>query len=310
MAVVCEDVKVRANVSYGGDAWRMTLAVPGDGPYVPGQFVHLRCAPERDDPLLRRPFSIYTVRRRGRTTDVDVLYDVVGRGTAILAERKPGDRVGFLGPLGVGFAPDPSADAYAMVAGGVGIVPFLHLAQEIRRRRLRGPVLLFFGARTRAALWGLHDFRALGGITIKTATLDGTAGHRGLVTEPFTEWLRTGGISPSRLQVFTCGPLGMLEAVARLCRREGIPCQVSMERRMGCGVGVCGACVTPVLEPGAPVEEWHYDRICVKGPCMGAERLHLDAAADTGKPGRRGLPTTNRQQPTNSQRPTSNQARR
>ena len=276
MPVLCEDVPVRSNLSYGGDAWRMSVTVPDPGPILPGQFVHLRCDPARTDPLLRRPFSIYTLRRHGKRVDVDILYDVVGKGTAALAELEAGDPVGFLGPLGVPFTPDPGAERYVMIAGGVGIVPFLFLSEDILARRPRAQIVLFFGARTKAALWGLHDFRALREVEIRTATIDGTAGHHGLVTEPFGAWLRSCGTPRERLQVFTCGPLAMLEAVVRLSRREGFPCQVSMERRMGCGIGVCGACVTPI-RGGAPGygDASHYERICVKGPCFDADNIYL-----------------------------------
>lgn len=249
--------------------WKMTLAVPHGGAVEAGQFCHLLTDPG-PDPLLRRPFSYWDVVDGGDgTTHVDLLYTVVGRGTELMSRRKPGDRLGYLGPLGLGFTPNPARKTWVFVAGGVGIVPFFHFARQSRARGLSPRMILLFGGRTKDFLHGIDAFPGAG-VETRAATDDGSRGRKGLVTELLEETLP--GLDRDDVQLYACGPDRMMEAVVRIARREGLPCEVSLERRMGCALGACGACVTKLADG----DGWRYSRICIEGPAYDADRLWLE----------------------------------
>jgi dihydroorotate dehydrogenase electron transfer subunit len=221
----------------------------------PGQFAHV-LTPGR----LRRPISFSRVTDDGL---VGLLFRVVGDGTRHLAERRVGDALDLIAPLGQGF-PDPGPGAVALVGGGVGIPPLFAVAQRLSATH---PLHVILGARSRDALLMDEDFRALG-LEPTIVTDDGSFGETGRVTGPLSRWLeRTAGG-----QVMACGPEPMLAAVARLTG-IGRPCWLAYEQRMGCGVGACLACVVPgVGADGRP--EWL--RVCSDGPVFPAERLWWD----------------------------------
>lgn len=264
------EAAVVRQVRYSPNCWKMTLAVPSDGPIAAGQFCHV-LTEFTTEPLLRRPFSYWDVRPGARgTTHADLLYTVVGKGTEILARKKPRSKVGYMGPLGIGLTPKP-AGTYVFVAGGVGIVPFYIFAKQVFASGLEPRILLLFGGRTRSMLYGIDDFPAIG-VETHAVTEDGSRGKRGLVTHLLEEWLPK--LDRSDLQVYTCGPERMMEAVVRIARREKLACEVSMEKRMGCALGACGACVTKVVDGDG--EDWRYSRICFEGPTYDAARLVLE----------------------------------
>jgi dihydroorotate dehydrogenase electron transfer subunit len=245
----------------------------------PGQFAMIRIL-GRSDVLLRRPMSIYDVKpansrgaKKGapdRPQLLEFLYKVVGRGTQLMADLKPGDRIGLLAPLGHGFfveeylARAQASDEVLHVAGGIGIAALLLPAKMLAKRGLRQR--LFFGGRTEADLVGLEDFKSLvSGMTL--ATEDGSRGHRGFVTRPLEKYLARHRRKKFLLMV--CGPWAMLEASVALARRYGHPCLVSMENRMGCGLGVCLGCSIRVEETGHGT----YQRVCTEGPVFWAEKV-------------------------------------
>jgi dihydroorotate dehydrogenase electron transfer subunit len=248
---------------------RMTLEVPREEPVAAGQFCHIR-VDRTHDPLLRRPFSYWDVTHpRKGLSHATLVYAVVGKATEILAGKPPGSRVGYLGPLGNGFDPNP-AQTLVFVAGGVGIVPFYHLARQALSRKPKPRVLLLFGGRTETLLYGIDDFAPLG-VRVRAATEDGSRGVKGLVTDLLERELP--GLDREGLRLCVCGPDRMTEAVVRIARREGLPCEVSLERRMGCALGACGACVTRVT--GDEGAESRYSRACCEGPVYDASRLVL-----------------------------------
>lgn len=231
-----------------------------------GQFGHLRIDPAATVPFLRRPFSIWDYRTFDGGQYVDILYTVRGEGTRMMAAKRPGDAVGFLGPLGNWFEIPPSARRVLMIAGGAGIVPF-----HLFARQLNGtPATLLFGARTRDELYALEDLRRFP-IEIETCTEDGTHGLQGRVTDLLAEHLRRRG--KAGLAAFGCGPHGMLKAVADVCRQEGVPCTLSLEVRMGCALGACRACVVPVRRGGS---DWKFSRVCCEGPNYDSQDLILE----------------------------------
>ena len=218
----------------------------------PGQFVMVKCSATHD-PLLPRPFSLE--ESDGKT--FSLLFQVRGRGTALLARKKPGDVLHVLGPLGRGF-PLPQGKAL-LVAGGIGVAPLRFLVRVLKEK---GKDLVFFyGARSAADLILLDELKSLGVDTI-CATEDGSLGARGLITEPLREFLegeKTG-------EIFACGPLPMLYAVSDLARKFGLKAYLSLEARMACGLGMCLGCAFPR-------KDGSYLHVCTEGPVVSAEEV-------------------------------------
>jgi len=220
--------------------------------------------------LLRRPYSVCGLPGTfddARPDAVQVLYRIVGRGTGLLASLKPGAPLAVLGPLGNGFeSPEDRAVRPVIVAGGIGSAPFPALVRRLRKNH--PPALMYYGARSRGDLplaewFGRHTER------LELTTDDGSAGRRGLVTEPLTELLAAE--DPGSLHLYVCGPDPMLRAVAGLARRYGVRCDLALEAHMACGFGVCLGCVVPTRRDGS--EEVHYARVCMEGPVMEARRM-------------------------------------
>jgi dihydroorotate dehydrogenase electron transfer subunit len=219
--------------------------------------------------LLRRPFSVCgasgTFDDRPADT-AQLLYKVVGKGTALLASLKPQATLNVLGPLGRGFTPPANRRVRpVIVAGGIGSAPFPALIASLADGFERP--LMFYGGRGRTDLPLLDWFDARTELT--PTTDDGSLGRAGLVTAPLAEMLV--GADPARLKLYACGPEPMLKAVARLALDRGVECELSLEAHMACGFGVCLGCVVPTHGPADG--EVRYDRVCVEGPVMRAEVL-------------------------------------
>lgn len=234
---------------------------------APGQFVMVKPG-AGFDPLLRRPFSVFEILRdtAGRPTGLSILSKRIGPSTTQLYEARRGQRIDCLGPLGRPFtAVDPPTEAW-MVAGGVGLAPFATLAQALHARGVKST--LFYGARRDAELFYLDFFRALD-VELVLTTEDGSLGERGRIVAPLERRL---AVRPPSLAVmlYACGPEGMLAATARTAMTYGRPCQVSVERIMGCGLGGCYSCVVPMRnEHGGS----HHVRSCLSGPVLSADRI-------------------------------------
>ena len=240
----------------------LTLVAPGIAETArPGQFVELLAGEDRSF-LLRRPFSIHRVERPGAApATVEVVFDVVGPGTRALAELRPHDLVDALGPLGRGFAPPTEPARCLLVGGGYGTAALFFLADELRARRCRVDFLI--GAATAERLFHAMEARRLGH-TLTVTTDDGSAGQRGLVTDPLPALLGRLGTA----QVYACGPMPMLAAVSRVAAAHGVPCQVAVEELMACGTGICFSCVVPVADPARPEEPARMARSCLEGPVI------------------------------------------
>ena len=232
-------IRLEAVEEAGGGCLRLVCAPASIVAPVPGQFYMVR-GPWEADPLLPRPFSIARFRTvKGQQVQLEFLLRVIGRGTRLLGTAHVGTELDVLGPLGVGFG-DPPGDSAWMVAGGIGIAPFPALADAIATPERS--LSLLVGARTEAEVPGFEDFgeNLNGGVEI--ATDDGSAGFAGTVVELLSSQLdKATNIRPS--QVYVCGPHAMMEAAAAVCIGAGIPCSVSLEAPMGCGMGTCRGCV-------------------------------------------------------------------
>jgi dihydroorotate dehydrogenase electron transfer subunit len=268
------DAAVISNTRLSGDYNVLALAAPEiAGLARPGQFVMVK--PSRaTDPLLRRPFSVFEILRDadGRHTGISLLNKRAGIGTRLLYDAEPGSRVACLGPLGRPFeAVDAPTEAW-MVAGGVGLAPFLTLAEALAGRGT--PSTLFYGARSSGELYYVEPFERLG-VQIVLTTEDGSRGIEGLVTAPLGERLMALD-SGRAVKLFACGPTPMMRAVAKTAEWHGQPCDVSLEPVMGCGLGGCYSCVVLTRNGGAAP---HFVRSCLEGPVFDAARVVWEALA-------------------------------
>ncbi len=230
---------------------------------VPGQFVHVK-VPRLEPSALRRPFSVFD----GSDGKITVLYKIVGRGTEALAQEPVGAEVEVMGPLGYGF-PGTCEGVPLLVGGGYGVAPLYFLAKRLMQNGVEERPVLFVGGRTKGDLLELDRFRALG-VEVRTATNDGSDGTKGFVTVPLDETLAELRACGKRYELFTCGPDGLLKAVAQRAVETGAKGWISMDRHMICGVGACFACVQRLRRPNG--EEWNA-RCCLNGPVFKAEEI-------------------------------------
>jgi dihydroorotate dehydrogenase electron transfer subunit len=275
-----ETVPVIENRPLTGGHFLLSLDAPRQAPGVrPGQFAMVRIL-GRSDVLLRRPMSIFDVKAPGRETGstqkaikprvLQLLYKIVGRGTRMMADLKPGDKVGLLAPLGHGFFEEEylprahEADEILHVAGGIGVAALLLPAKQLAAAGFRQR--LFFGGRTKEDLVGIQEFKPLvRGMLM--ATENGSMGYRGYVTRPLEDYLTQH--TDKKFLLMVCGPGAMLRATVELAKRFRHHCLVSMENRMGCGVGVCLGCSIRVQGTGHDA----YQRVCTEGPVFWSERI-------------------------------------
>lgn len=258
------------------DHWLLTLHAPVIARRAKvGQFVHVLCGGENGDSphlLLRRPFSLLDVDRQRGT--IALIYKVVGLGTEALSRRRVGEALDTLGPLGNSFNGHPRQAI--IIGGGVGIPPLYWLAKDLMQGegwRVEGGrpnVEVFLGAGTKDYVLCVDRFRKLG-LTPQIATDDGSLGFRGLVTAIVRSFLTAHHPSPPTI-LYACGPTPMLQACARLAEEFGLPCQVSLEERMGCAMACCMGCVVEVAtEPEASYHR--FQRVCTEGPVFDANEI-------------------------------------
>jgi dihydroorotate dehydrogenase electron transfer subunit len=260
-------------LSRGGDSRFRVLRLRAPGLSAaarPGQFLMLR-ATDESDPLLARPFAVFDLPGE-RPGEVEVLFDIVGRGTALMDSLEPGDSVQVLGPLGEGWRyEDLGGKTAVLVAGGCGVAALFLLARRLLERG-SCPVVLIDGARSKDALMAGELRGRLAGARIELATEDGSAGFRGTAVELAGRLLDKEPATMGACALFAAGPRGMLKAMHELAESRGLPLQVSMEERMACGVGVCRGCVvrarTPHPETGLSTRS-----VCADGPVFDSREL-------------------------------------
>lgn len=273
-----------SNDKVSSECFRMELlAADAAAAARPGQFFHVRCA-DSLDPLLRRPLSICSADREAG--GVTFLYRQAGRGTTLLAQKKPGEAISLLGPLGRGFTMPGGEGRPAVVAGGIGVAPLFFLLKELAGGGAMADV--FIGATSSGGLLLVEEMKALGH-AVHLSTDDGSAGYHGLVTALFEKYIGGGGSAnrkgletdlteiyikalqaPRTAFVYACGPVPMMRGVAEISLNAGLPCEVSLEERMGCGVGACLACACKTKNQGGG---FAYRRVCADGPVFPAEEV-------------------------------------
>ena len=227
----------------------------------PGQFVMLKCG-EGNDPLLRRPFSIHQTSSDGT---IRILLRVVGKGTHILSQLLPGNRVRMLGPLGNGFdlSRTETTQQLILVGGGMGVAPLLYLAERLTLLGMIDKTSVILGARHQGELLCLTGFKNLG-FSVQCITDDGSSGEQGFVTDLLRRSLEN---RPEAI-VFSCGPVAMLKQVSRLCDQFETACQVSLETHMACGISACLGCAVPAANTTRK-----YVHVCKNGPVFDSREI-------------------------------------
>ncbi len=241
-------------------------------------------------PVARRPYSIARVRSAEGHVAVDLLVRGVGRGSRFLRSRPIGSAVDVLGPLGTWFTPPEDDRLGVLVAGGCGLAPIFGLADALAAAGREA--LCFFGAGDvgdmpvafreppeptggDAVATGAVEQFAASGTAVVLATDDGSAGFHGTAVAALRRWIATGGAGRP-LALYGCGPEAMLRALAALAEETGSPCQVSLERWMGCGVGLCLSCAHK-RKDAARAAGWTYRLTCREGPVVDARDLVWNA---------------------------------
>ena len=275
---------VEASPLSGGHC-RLRLRAPAIAAAAqPGQFVNI--SPPLDSAVLRRPLGVYRVHD---DTDVEVLFKTVGRGTAALAEVRPGDEVDVIGPLGNGFDLSGALpDVAILVAGGFGLAPLFPLAAALRGKA--DEVYVFVGTEEDLPLGvsdssvrlsfvdpdvsaTLTDFEDIGAIARVATTRPQQGYFEGLVTDLLEKFLHHPEFKGAA-KLYACGPWPMLKKTAAIAVEHGLPCDVLLEERMGCGIGACMSCAVRIKGgDGEPV----YVRACVEGPVFDAAIVDWDA---------------------------------
>ncbi len=264
-----EQAAVLWNEAVGRGSFHMGLSCPpGYARARAGQFVMVGLN-RRHAPLLRRPFSIHRlVLEEGAVTGIELLYKVVGAGTRILSACRRGDALDLLGPLGRGFRVPPACRRVFLAAGGIGVAPLVFLADSLVAEGVEASEsVAFIGGRSMEEILCADVFRGLG-FDVVITTDDGTLGDRCLVTHPLA--VAAGEKAPEML--FACGPTAMLACVAGIAEARKIPCQVSVEALMACGVGACLGCA---VSPAGHDDRYYH--VCRDGPVFQASELRWGA---------------------------------
>ena len=247
---------VVANVAYREFVreryFRLGLKI-GWNEFQPGQFVMIEVP--NGQTFLRRPFGI--VKADGGVLEVCI--KVVGKGTAALSKICEGQSVSVLGPLGKGFSIKKETRSAVLVAGGYGVAPLLALARHVSGEKKN--VVFYYGSKSSADLLYLDQLKGLGA-DLRLSTEDGSEGAKGLITQRVAQDIS----GFENAEMFACGPQGLLSEIAKIAKSTGIPAQVSLERYMACGIGVCLGCVVKM-------KDGSYQRACREGPVFDSESI-------------------------------------
>ena len=280
--IFVEDCEILSHQAFDGDQYIMRVHAPKIAAKAqPGSFAHLTVHPLRP---MRRPISIMRVNKASGW--VDFLYKKLGEGTALLAENKVGENINIMGPIGKAFEIKPERKRPLLIGGGVGMPPMIFVAEECHKQKDYEP-LVILGSEVPfpftikpseimvpgmpggviASMPLLDEWN----IASRLASLQGYAGtFEGYVTDLARHWLNAlTEEQRAEVEIYSCGPHPMLEAVAKLAKEFDLPCQVSLEEFMACAVGGCAGCVVEVQTETGPAMK----RVCVDGPVFDAYRV-------------------------------------
>lgn len=234
-------------------------------PYIsqnahPGQFVNVKCC-EGINALLRRPISICSVDREKST--FDIVFQIKGIGTQYLSQKKAGSTVDVIGPLGKSFDISGDYKSIAVVGGGIGIFPLLFLLKESKSVDKTA----FLGFRNSEFVVLTDEFEKNSG-SLFISTDDGSSGLKGIITVPLEKELERKKYDI----IYTCGPMPMIKRVVQISQDNNIKCQVSLEQRMGCGIGACLVCACKTGKE----DDWKYSHVCKDGPVFWSNEVIFD----------------------------------
>lgn len=250
-----EQCKIIENRKIAPDYFKLTLSSKDISKNaVPGQFVHIKIS-NTLIPILRRPFSFHKIRK----DHFEIIYHVVGKGTEIFSKRKKEEFINVIGPLGNGFEIIKNKIAI-LIGGGCGTAPLFALEEELKKRGIESR--FFMGAKTKDLLLCQNDFAKIG-TKVYTSTDDGSCGEKCTVLDLYIWSLKE--ISAKKSAIYACGPKEMLKEVSKFAIRKKIPCQISLEEHMACGVGACSGCVVK--------KDFEYKRVCKDGPVFDAREV-------------------------------------
>jgi len=280
--IYVEDANILDHQAFDGDQFILRLHAPKTAAKAePGSFVHIRCAERLP---MRRPISI--MRTDPKQGEITLLYKALGEGTRALGERKVGETLSLMGPIGKPFSFNPEKKRPLLIGGGVGMPPMVFIAEHLKDDKNIEPFVILgsevpFPFKVQPSQ---HIINGLApdviatmplmedwGVACRLASLQGYPGcFEGYVTDLARAWLD--GLSDSErneVEIFSCGPHPMLEAVAKLAAEYDLPCQVSLEEFMACAVGGCAGCVVKVETDNGPAMQ----RVCVDGPVFDAKKV-------------------------------------
>ncbi len=230
----------------------------------PGQFIEIRVI-DNIEPLLRRPISIYNIDKEKGI--LEFIFQVKGKGTEILAKRKIGEELDIIGPIGYGTFEIKDYKNVAIIGGGIGTFPLYELAKELKQNT-SSKVTTYLGFRSKNYVVLEKEFKSVSDKLVIT-TDDGTYGIEGFAINELKKDIEEGKID----KIFACGPLPMLKAVQTLSIEKNIPCQISLEEKMACGLGVClGCAVKTAKSPSDAPQYWH---VCKAGPVFNATDVEI-----------------------------------
>ncbi len=262
--MIDEQARLLSNREVAADFYLARLNTPHIAARIePGQFVNIQVSAGMT-PLLRIPLSVSGVDSEGGI--IEVLYEEVGPKTRALSQLGPDVVLPTLGPLGKGFAPPPEGMRVVLVGGGIGMPPLLYWGLELKQRAHQTALLV--GART-ANKHLPNELLTPAADAVHLATDDGSLGHAGLVIDLLQYELGEKG----PCAVYCCGPHGMMQAVAAICLEAQVPCQVSLEEYMACGIGICVGCAVELATAKGDTDYGRYARICVDGPAFDVRQI-------------------------------------
>jgi dihydroorotate dehydrogenase electron transfer subunit len=277
--IVCEQAEILSHAAFEGDQYILRIQAPEiAGRALAGSFVHIQCDPSLP---MRRPISIMRVDAKAGW--VELLYKVFGHGTALLAKRQVGEQLDLFGPIGVPFEIHEDKTRPLLIGGGVGIPPMIFVADVLKTQKQYTPFVIMgsevpFPFQSKpstimipgqpdgviACMPLLEDW----GLASRLTSTQGYPGcFDGYVTDLAKHYLDAlNDEQRQQVEIFSCGPTVMLEAVAKLAKEYELPCQVSLEEHMACAVGGCAGCVVKVQTENGPAMK----RVCVDGPVFDA----------------------------------------